>query len=386
MSDSRVERIVLIRLSALGDVVHTLWGLAALRRAWPDATIGYVVEDGPGSLLRDHPHVDRLHILPRGAWKKALRTRGALLSAPSLGAGASRFVSELRAGDYQVAVDLQGNLRSSLVTRSSGAARRLGPGRGHGKEGSILFLTEPVDLPDGLHRVERGLALIGAAMDTDLVGERRAGAPGPDPEIADPPESVQLAERLLAEVRGGSSPSVHPVVAFHPGVSGFGAFKVWREDGWVALGARLVRDHGARIVVSWGPGEDELATRIAERIVARVGSIDGDDGASPVARPSPPTRSVLDLAAILRRVDLAAASDTGPLHLASALGTPVVGLYGSKDPAVYGPFGPGARTVTKGVPCSPCRQRSCVRPDCMNLITADEVTASALTALQGATS
>lgn len=363
----QANRILLVRLSALGDVTHALWSLACLRQALPDAHIGWAVEDGAAGLLRDHPHIDRLHVLPRSAWKRAW-ARGHLRG---LGAGAGEFISGMRRERYDAAVDLQGNLRSGLVTAASGASKRVGPGRGHAKEGSHWFLTHPVALPRGpQNHVERGLTLT-AGLGIEIPPRDRL----PPPVIPETQEARQRVKTWLTELRQRAPNQDAAVVALHPGVSGFGAFKAWRPDGYAALAARLCRDEGAAVVVTWGPGEKPLAEQVCAQAHALLGAHDG------LVEPCFETGSILELTSLLRRVDLVVASDTGPLHVAAALGTAVVGLYGAKHPITYGPWSDRAQVVRKGVPCSPCRQRSCVRPDCMNLISADQVAQAATSLL-----
>jgi ADP-heptose:LPS heptosyltransferase len=158
-------------------------------------------------------------------------------------------------------------------------------------------------------------------------------------------------------------------VILHPGVSAFGAFKAWRIEGYAALARSLKAKQGARVAVAWGGGAELEAAKQVVKLA---------EGAAELA---PETRSILDLAALLKRAALFVGADSGPLHLAAALGTRVVGLYGPKDPRTYGPYWENARVVRKGVKCSPCTLRRCARPECMTLLTANEVQEAALAAL-----
>jgi ADP-heptose:LPS heptosyltransferase len=159
-----------------------------------------------------------------------------------------------------------------------------------------------------------------------------------------------------------------PAVAIHPGVSGFGAIKQWDPERFGRTAIRLAREHGARCLVTWGPGERELALRVVE-------------AAEGCAALGPETGSILELAALYEACDLVIGADTGPLHLAAALGIPVVGLYGPKDPAVYAPWdartGAAARVVRRPVYCSPCRRRTCSNVICMPAIQVGDVVAAA---------
>ncbi|MBI3723502.1 glycosyltransferase family 9 protein [bacterium] len=334
--------VLLVRLSALGDVVHALPALSALREALPRAKVGWAVEEKASSLLEGHPELDRRHVIPRGALALAARRRdavGFLLEA-------GRSLREVRAERYEVVLDFQSNFRSGLLARLSGAARRIGQPAPYAKEGSRFLLGEaPRPVERSVHKIDRNLALLG------LLGITPARAPRP--VIPEPEASRALAERFLRD-------DGRRLVLLHPGVSAFGAFKAWREEGYAAL-ARTLRDRGARVAIAFGgPLEQESAERV----------VSGSRGAAVLA---PRTASILDLAALLKRAALFVGADSGPLHLAAALGTQVVGLYGPKDPRTYGPFWENAKVVRKGVRCSPCTLRRCARPECMTLITADEV-------------
>jgi heptosyltransferase-1 len=342
------DRLLIVRLSALGDVVHTLPLLDALRRTRPHSHIVWVVEEGAASLLRDHPQIDRLIVFPR-------RELVGLLKRFRFATAARRFkafVRELREEHVTLALDVQSNLRSSIVARLSGAPLRLGFGPGVGKEASHLLHTHNVrPQRRGMLKVERNLLLLAA------LGARADGASATLPVSAD---AVAKAESCLGQVRGEGG-----VVALHPGVSGFGSFKAWFPERWTELARTLFERDGVRSLVTWGPGEEELARGIVA-------------GAGPdAATLAPATASLLELAALYQGADVVCGSDTGPVHLAAALGARVVGLYGPKDPSIYAPWssrsGGSARVVRADVPCSPCGLRRCDLVVCMPSIEVDAV-------------
>ena len=219
------SRILIVRLSALGDVVHALPLLAALRRARPRAEIGWLVEERAASLLEGHPQLDRLHVYLRREFEGRLR-RGRLVSGLSL---AAELVRELRAARYEVALDVQGNLRSGVLTRLSGAPRRVGFAPPFAKEGSHRLLTDRV-LPDATarHKVERNLALLRA------FGIDGAGATA----HVEVPEALRASARAFAARLGSRR-----LVALHPGVSDFGSIKRWDPARFAAV-ARHLRDRG----------------------------------------------------------------------------------------------------------------------------------------------
>ena len=324
MGNLELRSLLIVRLSALGDVIHVLPALSALRTAFPQAKLGWAVEDRAASLLRGHPQLDRLHVVPRKAWTQALK--GWNLAA--VARGMRETVAELEREEYEVALDFQANLRSSALSYFSGARRRIGQPRPFSKEGSRFLFT---DVPDAVgkeaHKIVRNLQLLRPlGLDPD---------PVPRPTIPTGEPAGDLGPR--------------PWVLLHPGVSAFGALKAWREERFAELGAALAAD-GATVRFLWGGAAEE---RLAEALAALA----------PGTAPAPATGSLLELAALLERADLVVGVDSGPLHLAAALGTPVLGLYGPKHPGTYGPFWPSSRVVRGDEECSPCRHRRCPRPD-----------------------
>jgi lipopolysaccharide heptosyltransferase I len=340
------RRILIVRLSALGDVVHALPLLDALRRARPDAHIAWLVEEAAASLLEGHPQLDDVVVVPRREIVERLR-QGRLLAAL---ASLRRLLRGLRAARYDLTIDAQCNLRSSLLARATGARHRIGFAPPFTKEGAHWWSTERVSVPEGPQlKVVRDLELL-RPLGIDTSQAR--------PQVAIPPAAREKARGFLAE-HGGAG-----LVALHPGVSGFGAFKRWDPERFGGVARMLRQREGVRSVVTWGPGERALA----EQVVA------ASDGAAEVA---PATDSLLELAALYEVCDAVVGCDTGPVHLAAALGVPVVALFGPKDPEVYAPFdartGRASRTVWKHVHCSPCRLRRCSNVICMPAIGVEDV-------------
>lgn len=350
----RPPRVLLVRLSALGDLVHALPTLSALRQLLPEARVDWVVEDRFAPLLEGHPDLGRVVAFPRRAlgaclapWPRPLR----------LTRGLRTFLRTLREGAYDLALDLQGNLKSGLIARGSGARVVAGAGRAGSREGNHLLLTRRLTPPPGApHRVERNLALLGAALGRT--------APFVSPRLPlSPVERAAATEALAAAGLAG-----RPIV-LHPGTSGFGAFKRWPPERYGALAQRL----GSRaepVVVTFGPGERDLADAVAR----------ASAGCAAVV----PTPSLRILAALLKGARLVVAGDTGPLHLAALMGTPVLGIYGPKDPAVYGPYGlrpdgaagPLSVVTQPDVACRPCTLRRCDAPLCLTTLSPDRVLAA----------
>ena len=345
-------RVLLVRLSAIGDCLHAAPVASALRRAHPEAFIGWAIQEPAASLLRGYAGVDRFHLYPRRA-----RGIGAL----------RRFRRELRSCRYDAAVDVQGLTKSGLVAWWSGARQRIGfrggPAMGS-RELNALFLNRrfAVDL-ETRHVVDRNLALLRAS---GLAGEGDADAEWRLPDYAEPAPLAFLERRGLGDGR-------YAVVS--PGT-------IWRTKRWpprhfAAAVRRLGSDRGLPVVVAWA-GEDER--RAAEEIVAGAG-----DGCRVLL--APPT-DLRELATLLRRAALFLGCDSGPAHLAAALGVPCVSVFGPTDPARNGPYGPRSAAVRldRRLDCQPCWRRTCSRGDfaCMERLDADRVAAACLAGLDRA--
>lgn len=314
----KTDRILAIRLSAVGDVINTLPAIEALRETYPRSVIGFAVEDRVIDLIRNHPSIDRVHLFRRRRWVDMWFRPG---QWGRFLAEFIRFWGEIRAEHYDVVLDLQGNLKGALHGILSGSAVRVGFSRGHSKEGNHLFATHHVRPPGGetINRVEKFLAM------ASFIGARVEGAGYRLPE---PEDSRERVSEFLA--RNG----IGPYAVIHPGTSHFGRLKRWMPDRFASLARRLGHEHALPSLITWGPGERELALEV-------VAAADG------FARLAPETRNLLDLAEIIRRASLFVGCDSGPLHLSSAVSTPSVALFGPKDPRTYGPYNPKHRVVYK---------------------------------------
>ncbi len=319
MDPIKPQRILFIRLSAVGDVINTLPALSALRKGFPGARIGFLVEDRTKDIVTAHPLIDTLHVFPR---KRFVRMARRPWKWPSLLIESYRFIRELRRERYDVALDFQGNLKGGVLSLLSGSALRVGYGRGHSNEMNHLFSHVRVVPPTKIiNRVDKFLALVASI-----------GAPVDDAayKLPDSAESRARVEGFLA----GSGLAPRQYVTMHPGTSDFGREKRWMPERFAEVARRLGSENGLRTLVTWGPGERSLA----EQVVA---------GAAGHAVLAMETRTILDLAEILRQARLFVGCDSGPLHLASAVGVPSVALFGPKDPRVYGPHNPHSRVVYK---------------------------------------
>ena len=325
-------KALLVRLSSIGDVVHTLPALAALHRHGWEA--GWLVEPPSRVLLDENPLLVQVQSAP---WRKAFGWGKALAT-----------VRALRSRRYDAALDFQGLWKSAAWARMSGARRVIGWERGLRREpSSRLLIGEPVPRAGGGHVIDKNLALL-RPLGIEAVGLREF----PLPLSA---EAVARVDAGLAALGGGE------IAVLNPG--GGWASKLWAAERYGEL-AKSLRALGLLPLVSWGPGEEALA----DRVVA---------ASSGAARRSFPT-TLLDYVEIARRARLVVAADTGPLHFACAVGTPVVALFGPTDPARNGPFAPGDVVIRRTPPCAPCYSRTCVRhAGVMDTLAVAEVLAAA---------
>jgi heptosyltransferase-1 len=309
------ERFLIARMGSMGDIVHTLPAVAALRDSFPAARIDWLIERKWRALLEGNPDVSSVVDLDR-------RSLGDLLNC----------IRRLRAVRYTCTLDFQSLYKSAALAFSSGAPRRVGFIRSYLREpGAAFFYTEQVS-PQGKHKVEHNLSLV------ESVGAKRTGIRFP---LVVSPEADSEVERELAARR------LQEFFVLSPG--GGWRYKCWLPERFGELHRELARRHGWRGVISFGPGEEALAEE-ARR-------------AAGTPEPALIAGGVAQLMALLRRAKFVVAGDTGPLHLASAFGTPVVGLFGPTDPARNGPYssadlvvrnvGPEATTYSRGTSYSP---------------------------------
>ncbi len=311
-------RALVVRTSSIGDVVHVLPALRALHRAGHE--VGWLVEPASRVLLDANPLVSRVVTIPA---VKAFRVSDAGAAVSALRARASTWPWISRdSGSLQPGRGVSGARR---VIGYAGPWRR--------ERASSLLLDEKVSLPaEAVHVIDKNLALL-RALGIDAIGLREFPLP-PAPD-AGPRVEAGLAGLGLREF-----------AVLNPG--GGWASKLWPAESFGEL-ARGLRAHGLASIVTWGPGEEDLAGRV----VAASGG---------AAMRSFPT-SLLDYVELARRARVVVAGDTGTLHLACAVRTPVVALFGPTDPARNGPFDPADVVLRRAPPCAPCHRRVCPRHD-----------------------
>jgi len=344
--------ILCIRLSGLGDVVHALPALTLLREHRPLAHITWIVEERFAGLLEGHPCINELITIPRALWGRSLRNP---LRWPGVMPELMDLALNLRRRRFDVSIDFQSSVKSGWLVAAAGATLRVGFAPPVSRELAHWVQNSLVTVPGGgCHRIERDLALL---------------APLGIPTRFEPAVLPRGEEhvRAVAHVCRGLP---RPLVVMHPGTSEFAAFKRWEPERYAEVAERLIAELGAGVLVTWGPGEDALAWRLVGATAHR-------------AVMAPRLTHLQQLGHVLSRADLLISSDTGPMHMASALGTPIVALFGPKDELETGPYSSRSEVVSAPVPCRPCTRRRCADRRCMLEISADQVYAAALRVLNG---
>lgn len=344
---SGIRRLLIVRLGSMGDILHALPAATALRKALPEATIGWVMEErwaellctlseprsGPRSPRR--PLVDQLHTVDTKKWRSSL-------SSPQTWERVGASLSELRAPKYEVAVDFQGAARSAMLARLAKAPLVYGAMLPRENVASMFYTRQVITR--GAHVVEQNLSL----------AEAVAGQPLEMPGAELPYD--QAAEKQCDDWL--KSKGISDFVLLNPG-AGWGA-KRWPPERY-GLVARHLAEGGLKSLVNFGPGEEGLARAVEAASAGAAESVGC---------------TLTELISLTRRASLFIGGDTGPIHLAAALGVPVVAIFGPTSPARNGPF--GTRSIVLRNPLSPTTHARRAQPDPGLLeISADQVVAAA---------
>jgi 3-deoxy-D-manno-octulosonic-acid transferase/heptosyltransferase-1 len=336
--------ILIVKLSAIGDVIHTLPALNAVRIHYPDANITWLVEEDAALLVQGHEALDRVIVSKRKRWLKALRSSSFLNTAQEV----FGFIKALRDTRYDMIFDFQALLKSGILIALAKGRRKIGFGKGlEHMEYSYLFLNERVPAVSMEHHaLSRGLMMLNALG---------ISTPGVEYKLPVSDRDRQKVDDLLQRY-GVVNPRrfvvINPVAKWES--------KLWSNRKFAQLADRIVAQYDVGVVFS-GSFEDRQT----------IHQIKIDMGAPAVNLAGKTTLKML--AALYARADAVISTDTGPMHLAVAVGTPVVALFGPTAPWRTGPYGLGHQVVTAGQTCAPCFKRHCQTCDCMALISVDQV-------------
>jgi ADP-heptose:LPS heptosyltransferase len=321
---SAPKRVLLLRLERIGDLLMVLDAIAQVRHRLPDAQIDLAVGSWNASLaalLVPMYHLDRVETLD-AAWLSRDREghswRGLIARA-----------REWRGRQYDLALNFEPDIRSNFLTWLSGAKRRAG----YWTAGGGAFLTDAATYDPKRHVTANALALVELTLGEEAA--RHHPGPAIHPRVIPPAPATRGAADRLAGLRG-------PLVGMH--AAGGRAIKQWPPERFRELAATLIEHRGATVILTGAAGDADTVRAVSaglpqNRIVDVSGEMD-----------------LPALAALLQLLDVYVTGDTGPMHLAHAVGTPIVAIFGPSDPVRYGPQGPRDRIVRVDLPCSPCNR------------------------------
>jgi lipopolysaccharide heptosyltransferase I len=327
---NEIKNLLLIKMSALGDVVMTLPALAALKKRYPGAAIDWLVEPAAAGLLAGHPYLNRVLVSPRPDLK-ALAAKGQFRRAKPL---LTDFLRDMGRIDYDVVLDLQGLFKSGLMTFLARGRRKVGFDRT--REGAHFFLNEkmpPYDPEEhAARRYLKAAAYLGGAGPADEAPLR----------YYEPPTAAQRgAEALLGPTWNEG------FLVLNPGAKW--VTKLWPPGHWRTLAEGLTEETGLKLVLTGGPEDARTAEEIGRTAPGSAVNLCG-------------RTSLPELAAILARARLMVSADTGPLHLAAAVGAGGLALFGPTRPNRTGPFGGHFEIMRPPLDCLGCLKKRCPRP------------------------
>ena len=326
-------KILFVKLGAIGDIVHALPALAAIRRALPEAQLDWVVEARSAEILRGNPLIGKLIEVDTHSVRSSWSPERILVEI-------RRQTSDLRSGRYDIAIDLQGLLKSAAIAKISGAKRRIGFDKANLREPAArLMYSDKVPVPQGINVIDKNLALVREALAIE-VGD-----------VYEFPIATSADHRLEADAI--ASRSARPFALLNPG--GGWVTKLWRAADFGRLAKRLSEDSGLEPMIVTGPGEAKLAAEAREH-----------GGGIELIHAEPSLKGFFELA---KRSAIYVGGDTGPTHIAVAAGAPVVGLFGPTEWWRNG--SPRADDICVGrddIGCRvDCHRRKCSQWICMDI-------------------
>jgi lipopolysaccharide heptosyltransferase I len=330
----KTPKILIIKPSSLGDIIHALPALSIIRKSFPASYLAWLVSDPFKGLLEGHPYLDEIISFPRHFFlQKGLP-----------------FLKELRSRQFDIVIDLQGLLRSALIGFLCRAEERIG--FREGREFSPLFYTRPITIGRHiLHAVDRNMQLAssisGGIFEADFTFNLS-------------PRAVKKVEGKLKELKIEGE-----IIALNPATRW--PSKRWKEDNWAKIAEALANE--GNIFFLAGPGEEELIEGIRKLMKKNSFSLAGQ-------------LSLQELAVFLSRSRLLVTVDSGPMHLAAAMHIPLVALFGPTDPARCGPYGHSRSVIKSSLDCTGCYRFHCRSNKCMNDIAPGQVLAKAVEILK----
>ena len=349
-------KILIIKLSAIGDVIHTLPALNALRKHDPEAKITWLVEAAAAPLIVGHPALDRVLVSHRKSWADAILGRGSG-SRKNAFKEACSFIRDLRKTRYDLIIDFQNLLKSGFMVGLARGGRKVGFAKGMQRnEGAHLFYNQrvaPVSME--IHAIERYQMLLKA------IG---VAAEAIDYQIPVSDSDKDHVSRLLKDTgieKDQRLVAINPMARWET--------KLWRPERFAQVADRLLKTDHVKVVFTGGAADRDAIDAILAMMKAPAVNLAG-------------RTSLKELAALYSRADLLISTDTGPMHLAAAMETPVVALFGPTAPWRTGPYGDHHQVLFSKDPCAPCFKRTCETNLCMAQITVEHVWKAVATVLK----
>lgn len=334
-------RFLIIRLSSIGDVLHSTPVAQALKTALPNCHITWLVGQVPSDLLSSNPYIDELYIWPRERWENHMR-RGQFKEAWQLW---KKLQFDLQAKKFHVVLDIHGLFLSGMIAAASKAPRRIG--MGNTQELNWLFMNEIApSLPQEVHVIQRYLSVLKPLGIHSIEYEMT---------LQLPTEVLTFASNFL---RSHGVKEKDTIIALNPGTTW--ASKNWPTEYYTAV-ANALQNHG-HILLCGGPAEELLGKAIEEQCkVPVINAIN--------------QTSLLQLAALISKCNVLVTGDTGPLHMGIALNVPTISLFGPTDPKKFGPLTGEHIVLQESMDCRPCHKKSCPRThlNCMHSLSPERV-------------
>jgi heptosyltransferase-1 len=333
----QLSKILIIKLSSIGDIVHTFPVLLPLREKYPHAKIAWLVEKNFKSLLQNIDCIDQVYTVDTLKWRKKPFNKATHKQIQFR-------ISQLRKECFDISIDFQGLIKSALLGWLSRAKLRIGFDKNSLREPLSRFFYHKTELceQNSPHVIYKNLSLL------NTLGINQVEIKFPHFLGKTDREFASLCIKRLKLKR---------FAIINPGAGW--PCKQWNIEKYAALADILINRYNLSVLISWGPGEKKLASKLKASM-----KYDGI-----VLFPT----SILQLAALIERASLFIGSDSGPLHLATALRTPVVGILGPTDPERNGSYISEDIIVSKRLDCSPCYKKNCDNPLCMKNISLDEI-------------
>ena len=331
------KNILIIKPSSLGDVIHALPVLKILKKRFPEVRLSWFINEELSGLIEENPYIDEIFLFQRKQWKK-------WVSIPSNIIELIRLIMKIRKRRFDTVIDLQGLLRSGIISFLSGSSKRLG--FENAREHSPLFYTDKIVLPDKkIHSVER---YVYSVKTLGIEDEER------DFTITIPGRDIDFVENFLRENKIGD---INKMIIINPWARW--KTKCWPIRYYISLIKKLKSKGYFPVLI----GDEESKEKIEE-----LKGVFSDPPAFFVGQ------SLKRLTGLVKKAGLMVTNDTGPMHIAAAVNTPVVAIFGPTDPCLTGPYGKGHIVIQKETGCNPCFQRECPKlHKCMHNITVDEV-------------